>query len=73
MKAIREWRLEYAKGLDMPAFLVFSNRTLQDLVKKAPATLEDLEGVYGLGPQKIEAFGKELLSVIRQWCSGTDG
>ena len=57
----------------MPAFLVFSNRTLEDLARKAPGTLTELEEVYGLGPQKIEAFGKELLSVIRQWCRGTDG
>lgn len=66
MKAIREWRLEYARAQDIPAFIVFSNRTLEDLARKAPGTLAELEGVYGLGPQKIEAFGRELLDVLRQ-------
>ena len=50
----------------MPAFLVFSNRTLEDLARKAPTTLSKLEEVYGLGPQKIEAFGKELLEVLHE-------
>ena len=49
----------------MPAFLVFSNRTLEDLARKAPGSLSELEDVYGLGPQKIEAFGQELIALIR--------
>jgi len=65
MKAIKDWRLEYARAQDMPAFLVFSNRTLEDLARKAPGSLSELEDVYGLGPQKIEAFGKELIALIR--------
>jgi ATP-dependent DNA helicase RecQ len=50
----------------MPAFIIFSNRTLEDIVRKSPETLADLERVYGLGPQKIEAFGKELLEILRK-------
>jgi superfamily II DNA helicase RecQ len=64
MRAVKDWRLEYARALDMPAFLVFSNRTLEDLVRKAPGTLAELEEVYGLGPQKIDMFGKELLEIL---------
>jgi ATP-dependent DNA helicase RecQ len=66
MKAIKEWRREYAKSLDMPAFIIFSNRTLEDLARKAPRTLADLDKVYGLGEQKIEAFGKELLEILHK-------
>ncbi len=66
MRVIKEWRLAYAKAQDMPAFIVFSNRTLEDLARKAPGTLTELEDVYGLGPQRIEAFGKELLAVLSE-------
>lgn len=65
MKIIKEWRREYAKSQDMPAFMIFSNRTLEDLARKAPGTLDELEEIYGLGPQKIEVFGKELLEILR--------
>ena len=66
MKALREWRREYAKAQDMPAFAIFSNRTLEDLARKNPGTLHELEMVYGLGSQRINAFGKELLEVLRE-------
>jgi ATP-dependent DNA helicase RecQ len=61
---LREWRHAYATQRDIPAFIVFSNKTLHDLIKKSPQSLTELEHVYGLGPQKIEAFGAELLSQL---------
>ncbi|MFO1463527.1 MAG: ATP-dependent DNA helicase RecQ [bacterium] len=61
---LKAWRKEYAQARDIPAFLVFSNKTLQDLAAKHPGTLEELERIYGLGPQKIEAFGAELLQSL---------
>jgi ATP-dependent DNA helicase RecQ len=66
IRVIREWRREYAKSLDMPAFIIFSNRTLEDLARRTPGTLAELEEVYGLGPQKIAAFGKELLEILSE-------
>jgi ATP-dependent DNA helicase RecQ len=64
MRVIKEWRRDYAKTQDMPAFMIFSNRTLEDLARKNPQTLSELEEVYGLGEQKIDSFGKELLEAL---------
>ena len=61
---IRAWRKDYAKDNDIPAFMVFSDKTLRDLVLKSPESLEDLEHVYGLGEKKIDVFGKILLSQL---------
>ncbi len=58
---LREWRKSYAESHDIPAFLVFSNKTLIDLVKKNPRTLSELEQVYGFGPHKVEHLGKLVL------------
>lgn len=66
VRVIKEWRRDYAKAQDLPAFMIFSNRTLEDLARKNPQTLNALEEVYGLGEQKIDAFGKELLEVLRE-------
>lgn len=66
MRAIKEWRREYAQSQDLPAFVIFSNRTLEDLARKNPVSLSGLEEVYGLGRQKIEAFGKELLEFLHR-------
>ncbi|HKX13077.1 MAG TPA: ATP-dependent DNA helicase RecQ [bacterium] len=64
-EALQEWRKTFAKSQDVPAFLVFSNKTLDDLAAKNPGSLDALASVYGLGPQKIERFGAEILAVLR--------
>jgi len=58
---LKEWRKDWASENDVPAFIVFSNKTLKDLCVKLPKTESELEEVYGLGPSKIEKFGAELL------------
>ena len=64
MELIRDWRREYAKEHDMPAFMVFSDKTLRDLALKAPDSQESLAKVYGLGEKKISAFGEVLLKKL---------
>ncbi len=64
MQIIREWRKKYAQEKDIPAFMIFSDKTLKDLVEKNPTTLEELAEVYGMGANKIELFGESLLSEI---------
>ena len=63
---LRNWRKEYAKQQELPAFMIFSNRTLEELVEKFPQTLEELEGIYGLGPAKIEKFGPQLQIILNE-------
>jgi len=63
---LRDWRKRFAKERDVPAFIIFSDRTLRDLASRNPRSLTDLEKVYGLGPAKIELFGGELLKELGQ-------
>jgi ATP-dependent DNA helicase RecQ len=64
-ETLRRWRKAYAELHDVPAFLVFGNRTLRELARRKPASLGELETVYGLGPRKIEQFGNDLLEALR--------
>jgi ATP-dependent DNA helicase RecQ len=64
MDILREWRREYAKENDIPAFMVFSDKTLTDLVLKAPTNEVELSNVYGLGEKKIALFGKKILDLL---------
>ena len=50
---LREWRRDYAKENDIPAFMVFSDKTLRDLANKAPESLDGLQSVYGLGEKRL--------------------
>ena len=61
---LRDWRLAWAKDNDVPAFVVFSDRTLRALVERRPASSAELLEVRGIGPAKAEQFGPELLKAL---------
>ncbi len=61
---LKDWRRQYAKDSDVPAFIVFSDRTLDDLAEKDPCSFSDLEGVYGMGEARISAYGKLILQEL---------
>jgi ATP-dependent DNA helicase UvrD/PcrA len=62
--ALKEWRLARARAEDVPAFVVFSDRTLAELVARSPRTLGELAAVPGIGPAKLERYGRELLDAL---------
>lgn len=65
LQRLKEWRRLTAIELDQPAFVIFSDKSLRDLVAKSPKSLHELEHVYGFGPAKIERFGSDVLREIQ--------
>jgi ATP-dependent DNA helicase RecQ len=63
-EALRRHRLELARQQAVPPFVVASDRTLRDLARRRPATLEELQLVHGIGPAKLQAYGQGLLAVV---------
>jgi DNA helicase-2/ATP-dependent DNA helicase PcrA len=62
--ALKEWRLARARSEEVPAYVVFNDRTLAELVVRAPRTIAELADVPGIGPAKLERFGSELLAAL---------
>jgi DNA helicase-2/ATP-dependent DNA helicase PcrA len=60
--ALKEWRLARARADEVPAYVVFNDRTLAELVARTPRTLAELAAVPGIGPAKLERYGPELLA-----------
>lgn len=58
---LKEWRKRKARELDVAAFMVFSDKTLRHLAEENPRSREELSHIYGIGDQKLEAFGGEVL------------
>jgi superfamily II DNA helicase RecQ len=48
----------------VPAFVVFSNRALAEIASNRPGSLVELAQVRGVGPQKLERYGEEVLAVL---------
>lgn len=61
---LRKWRKGKASELDVPAFVVLSDKSLRHLATSKPRSMADLHSIYGLGEHKIEKFGAELLSEV---------
>ncbi len=61
---LRAWRGEEARRRGLPAYVVAFDRTLQELASRRPVDLRGLESVHGLGPARIDAYGKAILSVL---------
>ena len=61
---LRRWRKAKAEELDIPAFVVFSDKTLRDMAVKNPQSLDELRGVYGVGEAKLEQFGYDVLAEL---------
>ena len=62
--SLRVWRLERATADEVPAFVVFGNKTLAEIASRRPATLEELAAVPGVGPAKLERYGADVLAVL---------
>ncbi|SEP08137.1 ATP-dependent DNA helicase RecQ [Nitrosovibrio sp. Nv6] len=62
---LRAWRTEVAKRHGVPAYVVFHDATLMELVRLRPQTEDGLSQIPGIGTRKLESYGVELLEIIR--------
>jgi DNA helicase II / ATP-dependent DNA helicase PcrA len=66
VQALREWRLARARADEVPAYVVFNDRTLAELAARTPRTLAELSAIPGIGPAKLERYGSELLAQLAE-------
>ena len=64
---LRELRGKLAREANIPAYVVFSNATLQDMARKKPRTMMDFRQVSGVGELKASWYGKVFLERIRKY------
>lgn len=61
---LKVWRKEKAGELDVPAFVIFSDKTLRHLATENPDTMDKLREIYGIGEAKLEQLGAEVLRIL---------
>ncbi|MBU1351962.1 MAG: DNA helicase RecQ [Gammaproteobacteria bacterium] len=67
---LKAWRAEVAREHNLPAYVIFHDATLAAIAERAPGTLDDLQGISGMGAKKLEAYGAEVLRVCVQGSGG---
>ncbi|MDD2729515.1 DNA helicase RecQ [Malikia sp.] len=65
LAALKAWRAQVAREHNLPAYIIFNDATLRAIAEQQPQRLSELEGIPGLGQKKLEAYGAEVLRVVR--------
>ena len=63
--ALKTWRLDKARELKVPAYVVFSDTTLTAIAEQQPRDDRALVAIPGIGAKKLERYGSEVLAVVR--------
>ncbi len=66
-EALKAWRLETAQAQRVPAYAVFQDRTLADIVKSRPADQAALGRIPGIGESKLARYGDEVLEIVARF------
>ncbi|HET8960404.1 ATP-dependent DNA helicase UvrD2, partial [Nocardioides sp.] len=61
---LREWRKARAAEESVPAFVVFTDATLQLIAEHKPRTQQALLAVNGIGRSKLERYGDDVLALL---------
>ncbi len=58
-------RRELADEAKVPAYIIFSDKTIFDIASKKPKTMDDLDLIFGIGKMKKEKYGSVILDLIK--------
>lgn len=61
---LKKLRLSFAREENMPPYIIFSDKTLIEMVNLKPETLEDMAEISGVGEHKLKKYGFDFLSAI---------
>ncbi len=62
---LRDWRKAEAAKTRKPAFIVFGDTVLHNLVLAVPQTISELLTVSGIGPEKTDRYGADIIALCR--------
>ena len=63
---LRALRLDIARELGKPPYIVFSDKTLRDMVRVKPITDDQFLAVNGVGESKLKQYGERFMATIRE-------
>ena len=64
MSALKAKRRALAEAQNVPAYVIFTDRTLAEMAETRPASLDDMARIGGVGAKKLESYGDAFLQVI---------
>ncbi|XP_065072165.1 bifunctional 3'-5' exonuclease/ATP-dependent helicase WRN-like [Rhopilema esculentum] len=71
-KKLHQMRKEICDDLDVPPHIVASTKSLIDITKSRPSTLENFAQINGVNRMMVERFGKKFVDCVIQFCKAND-
>ena len=62
---LKELRKTIAAKRTVPAYIIFSDKSLVDMALNKPITLEEFGEIFGVGEEKKKKFGKQFIELIK--------
>ena len=70
VEELKARRLQRAREREVPAYVVFTDATLDALAEQMPGDAESLLAISGIGPDKAGRYGEEILEILEQHRAG---
>jgi ATP-dependent DNA helicase RecQ len=68
---LREERTNLAHKKSVPAYIIFSDKTLRDIAAKKPVTKEAFSDIYGVGKNKLESYADIFINIVKKYLRET--
>lgn len=67
LSILKDLRKKLAKQADQPPYTIFQDPSIEEMAIQYPVTIEELQNITGIGAGKAQRYGKEVVSVIKQY------
>jgi DNA helicase-2/ATP-dependent DNA helicase PcrA len=61
---VKRWRIDTARAQGVPAYVVLTDATIDELAARRPRSEDELLAIKGIGPAKLDAYGDDLLALL---------
>ncbi|EXJ14629.1 DNA helicase RecQ [Imhoffiella purpurea] len=65
-ESLRAYRRELAREQNVPAYVIFNDATLRELLIHRPRDLDEMHAINGVGQAKLERFGAGFLALLAE-------
>ncbi|MGJ5890439.1 DNA helicase RecQ [Streptomyces sp. V2] len=65
-EALRAWRAEQAREQGVPAYVIFHDATLREIVSAWPTSVRELAGISGVGEKKLVTYGEGVVAALAE-------
>lgn len=64
---LKSWRSQKATEFGLPAYVIFNNEMLDELVEHKPTSIEELSAIKGFGKKRVSEHGADILHLINEF------